>query len=232
MRPRPQWRRRRSCSSPTSRPPSTSPTSGSWSTRSGTSSASSARRSGCMSGAAGAKLPRGADILASVVTPKLYKAAEVCETAGLQPYVLRSWEKEFPGIGVQKSPEVPRLYRQSDVEQVLKIKQLVFGEGLTLAGARRRLEESSPPSVTVARREAEIAEVLDTLGADARKRIANVRSGLQSILEVLSKDPGAAEFAPMRRSRPAGPPPRAAAAKRRAVAAKASKTTTRRRAGA
>ena len=185
-----------------------------------------------MSGAAGAKLPRGADILASVVTPKLYKAGEVCETAGLQPYVLRSWEKEFPGIGVQKSPEVPRLYRQSDVEQVLKIKQLVFGEGLTLAGARRRLEESSPPSVTVARREAEIAEVLDTLGADARKRIANVRNGLQSILEVLSKDPGAAEFAPMRRSRPAGPPPRAAAAKRRAAAAKASKTTKRRRAGA
>ena len=167
-----------------------------------------------------------------MVTPKLYKAGEVCETAGLQPYVLRSWEKEFPGIGVQKSPEVPRLYRQSDVEQVLKIKQLVFGEGLTLAGARRRLEESSPPSVTVARREAEIAEVLDTLGADARKRIANVRSGLQSILEVLSKDPGAAEFAPLRRSRPAGPPPRAAAAKRRAAAAKASKTTKRRRAGA
>jgi DNA-binding transcriptional MerR regulator len=174
-----------------------------------------------------------------VVTPKLYKAGEVCETAGLQPYVLRSWEKEFPGIGVQKSPEVPRLYRQSDVEQVLKIKQLVFGEGLTLAGARRRLEEAAPPAVTEARRDAEIAEVLDTLGADARKRIANVRSGLQSILEVLSKDPGAAEFAPIRRTAPAArrngsgsSPARAAAAKRRAPAAKASKTAKRRRAGA
>ena len=185
-----------------------------------------------MSVAAGAKQPRGADILASVVTPKLYKAGEVCETAGLQPYVLRSWEKEFPGIGVQKSPEVPRLYRQSDVEQVLKIKQLVFGEGLTLAGARRRLEESAPPAVTEARREAEIAEVLVTFDADARKRIANVRTGLQSILEVLSKDPGAAEFAPMRRSRPSTPPTRGTASKRRAPAAKASKTTKRRRAGA
>ena len=62
--------------------------------------------------------------------------------AQLQPYVLRSWEKEFPGIGVQKSPDSPRLYRQSDIDQVQKIKQLVFGEGLTLAGARRRLEEN------------------------------------------------------------------------------------------
>ena len=63
------------------------------------------------------------------MTPKLFRAADVCEMAQLQPYVLRSWEKEFPGIGVQKSPESPRLYRQSDVDQVQKIKQLVFGEG-------------------------------------------------------------------------------------------------------
>ena len=55
------------------------------------------------------------------MTPKLYKAAEVCEIAQLQPYVLRSWEKEFPGIGVQKSDDSPRLYRQSDVDQVLRI---------------------------------------------------------------------------------------------------------------
>ena len=74
------------------------------------------------------------------MTPKLFRAVDVCEMAQLQPYVLRSWEKEFPGIGVQKSPESPRLYRQSDIDQVQKIKQLVFGEGLTLAGARRRLE--------------------------------------------------------------------------------------------
>ena len=133
------------------------------------------------------------------MTPKLYKAGEVCDAAGLQPYVLRSWEKEFPGIGVQKSPETPRLYRQSDLDQVLRIKQLVFGEGLTLAGARRRLEETSPQAASQ-KRDAEIAEVLDTLGADARKRIANVRSGLQSILEVLSKDPGAGQFAPIRRA--------------------------------
>ncbi len=69
------------------------------------------------------------------MTPKLFKATEVCEMTGLQPYVLRSWEKEFPGIGVQKSADSPRLYRQSDVDQVQRIKQLVFAEGLTLSGA-------------------------------------------------------------------------------------------------
>src|SRR5678815_5352063 len=122
------------------------------------------------------------------MTPKLFRAVDVCEMAQLQPYVLRSWEKEFPGIGVQKSPESPRLYRQSDIDQVQRIKQLVFGEGLTLAGARRRLEEMAP--VAPRNNDAEVAEVLDALASNARTRIANVRQGLQSILTLLSSAPG------------------------------------------
>jgi DNA-binding transcriptional MerR regulator len=121
------------------------------------------------------------------MTPKLFRAADVCEMAQLQPYVLRSWEKEFPGIGVQKSPESTRLYRPSDIEQVQKIKQLVFGEGLTLAGARRRLEQSS---TTPGASDEEVAEVLEALASDARTRIASVRDGLRSILKVLSAAPG------------------------------------------
>ena len=131
------------------------------------------------------------------MTPKLYKAADVCEIAQVQPYVLRSWEKEFPGIGVQKSADSARLYRQSDVDQVLRIKQLVFGEGLTLAGARRRLEETGHVAVpqpaaldAAAAAEAEVAEVLEALASDARTRIASVRQGLQSILDLLTQSPG------------------------------------------
>ncbi len=122
------------------------------------------------------------------MTPKLFRAVDVCEMAQLQPYVLRSWEKEFPGIGVQKSPESPRLYRQSDIDQVQKIKQLVFGEGLTLAGARRRLEqlEQSSPGAS----DEEVAEVLEALASDARTKIAHVRDGLRSILKLLSAAPG------------------------------------------
>jgi DNA-binding transcriptional MerR regulator len=121
------------------------------------------------------------------VTQRWYKAAEVCEIAQLQPYVLRSWEKEFPGIGVQKSLETPRLYRQSDLDQVLKIKQLVFGEGLTLAGARRRVDETAN---TQGANDQDVAEVLDALASDARTRIAHVRDGLKSILQLLSNAPG------------------------------------------
>jgi DNA-binding transcriptional MerR regulator len=122
------------------------------------------------------------------MTTKFFKAVDVCEMAQLQPYVLRSWEKEFPGIGVQKSPETPRLYRQSDLEQVQRIKQLVFGEGLTLAGARKRLEQDTPAPQGAS--EEEVAEVLEALASDARTRIAHVRDGLKSILKMLSAAPG------------------------------------------
>ena len=123
------------------------------------------------------------------MTPKLYKAGEVCELLQVQPYVLRSWEKEFPGIGVQgRSADSPRLYRQSDLEHVQRIKQLVFGEGLTVAGARRRLETSAPAISAVSQSEA--AEVLDALGADVKKRIAVVRDGLRELHSLLSAKPG------------------------------------------
>jgi DNA-binding transcriptional MerR regulator len=122
------------------------------------------------------------------MSPKLFRAAEVCKLTQLPPYILQSWEKEFPGIGVQKAPDVPRLYRQSDVDQVLRIKQLVVTEGLTLAGARRRLEDATPKTSEQERRD--VAEVLDALSSDARTRIAHVRDGLRSILQMLSGAPG------------------------------------------
>lgn len=110
----------------------------------------------------------------------------------LQAYVLRSWEKEFPGIGVQRTPDGARLYRQADVDQVLRIKQLVFGEGLTVGGARRRLDDSPPPRVT----EAEVAEVLSTLGSGARSKVANVREGLKALQSMLAQKPGEFELRP------------------------------------
>ena len=122
------------------------------------------------------------------MAPKLYKAAEVCEVAQLQPFVLKSWEKEFPRIGVQKSAESQRLYRQSDLDQVLRIKDLVFREGLTLSGARRRIEEAEPVPATAT--DDEVEEVLEALASEARTRIARVRDGLRSILRVLSSAPG------------------------------------------
>ena len=162
--------------------------------------------------------------------PKLFKASDVCEMVQVQPYVLRSWEKEFPGIGVQKSADAARLYRQSDIDQVQRIKQLVFGEGLTLAGARRRLEEMAP---AVERdQEEEVAEVLDALASNARTRIANVRQGLQSILTLLNNAPGTVVLVNDEYElQPPPAPERAArsrpAAERRAPAAMPAKKTKR-----
>ncbi|OFW16792.1 MAG: hypothetical protein A3H29_17685 [Acidobacteria bacterium RIFCSPLOWO2_02_FULL_67_21] len=152
------------------------------------------------------------------MTPKLYKASEVCDAAGLQPYVLRSWEKEFPGIGVQKSQDSTRLYRQSDLDQVLRIKQLVFGEGLTLSGARRRLEEAMPAPTPGS--EPGMAEVLDTLDADARARIDLVRQGLRSILDVLSKRAGAVALAELPRNGSSGGQRRASPGARKPLKAR------------
>jgi len=145
------------------------------------------------------------------VTPKLYKAGEVCELLQVQPYVLRSWEKEFPGIGVQKSPESPRLYRQSDVEHVQRIKQLVFGEGLTVAGARRKLESMAPAVSAVSVSEAR--EVMEVLGADVRSRLATVRDGLLQIQSLLGGAPGSSNGHPTRKPAKRG----AAAARSKSV---------------
>ncbi|MDR1990174.1 MAG: MerR family transcriptional regulator [Acidobacteriaceae bacterium] len=110
----------------------------------------------------------------------LFKAAEVCELAKVQPYVLRSWESEFHDLGVAKTAGGPRVYRREDVEQVLRIKHLLLVEGLTLAGARRKLEETSAPVA------ADAPVIDDLLGAHARERLTEVKRGLVAILEMLS----------------------------------------------
>ena len=84
---------------------------------------------------------------AATVIPNraLFKPAEVCQIAQLQPYMLRSWETEFPEIGVVRAGGNGRLYRRTDVERVLQIKHLLFVEGLTVAGIRRRIDDETAP---------------------------------------------------------------------------------------
>ena len=112
----------------------------------------------------------------------LFRPPEVCEIAKVQPYVLRSWEAEFPDLGVAKTEGGPRVYRRSDVERVLRLKHLLYVEGLTLAGARRRLTEEKPEAGGEA-----LTDVADLLGADARERILHVRRGLRELSALLSK---------------------------------------------
>lgn len=116
----------------------------------------------------------------------LFRQPEVCDIAQVQPYVLRSWEAEFPDLGVAKTDGGPRVYRRADVERVLYLKHLLFVEGLTLAGARRKIAEQSPAA-------AADAPGLDTLlGSDARERILQVKQGLRALAAMLASKPGEA----------------------------------------
>ena len=70
-----------------------------------------------------------------------YKIGNVCELTGTQPYILRFWESEFPQLAPQKSRSGQRLFRDRDIETVRRIKKLLYEEGYTIAGARKRLEQ-------------------------------------------------------------------------------------------
>ena len=69
-----------------------------------------------------------------------FKIGEVCEITDTQPYVLRYWESEFPALAPAKNSSGQRIYRRKDIETVLRIKQLLYEEGFTIAGAKKRLE--------------------------------------------------------------------------------------------
>src|SRR5689334_13762608 len=78
--------------------------------------------------------------MVSVIPEKLFfKIGEVCELAGVQAHVLRYWETEFPTLAPQKNRAGQRTYRRKDVEMALRIKELLYDEQYTIAGAKKKL---------------------------------------------------------------------------------------------
>lgn len=74
------------------------------------------------------------------IPEKLYfKIGEVADIVGVEAYVLRFWETEFPSLAPKKTDSGHRLYRRKDVETVLRIKELLYDKGFTIAGARKRV---------------------------------------------------------------------------------------------
>lgn len=77
------------------------------------------------------------------VLDKLYfKIGEVSRIVGVKPYVLRYWETEFDLLKPGKAPSRHRLYKKRDVELLLEIKRLLYAEGYTIEGARKRLKQT------------------------------------------------------------------------------------------
>jgi DNA-binding transcriptional MerR regulator len=69
-----------------------------------------------------------------------FKIGEVCELTDTQPYVLRYWESEFPALAPAKNNSGQRIDRRRDIETILRIKTLLYEEGFTIAGAKKKLE--------------------------------------------------------------------------------------------
>ena len=137
---------------------------------------------------------------ATIPNRPVFRSQEVCEIAEVQPYVLRSWEAEFPDLGVAKGAGGPRIYRRGDVERVLRLKHLLFVDGLTLGGA--------PSEDTIS--DADVAAMLDE---HTRDGLRDVKRGLQWILGVLSGN----GVTPEDRVLMSGPPPARSATKKAAA---------------
>jgi len=71
---------------------------------------------------------------------EVYRPAEACRIAEVAPYVLRYWETEFPALSEGKDKGAAKLYTARDVKIIARIRELLYDEGFTVAGAKKRLE--------------------------------------------------------------------------------------------
>jgi DNA-binding transcriptional MerR regulator len=121
------------------------------------------------------KSGKTADIL---IPEKLYfRIGEVARLCRLPAYVLRFWETEFPQLKPVKSSTGQRMYRRRDVENVVRIKQLLYEEGYTIAGARQHLRDES---------KGDKKQVALPFMAGSPADLRHIRQGLQDILTILA----------------------------------------------
>ena len=118
---------------------------------------------------------------------RYYRIGEVSRITEVRPFVLRYWEEEFPMLEPVKGRQGYRLYRQQDVDLVLKIKRLLYDEGFTIAGARRHLRDLENGGATETGGVDLVA--FNTLEAVTpqlnRKLLLDLRDSLRSFLTLL-----------------------------------------------
>ena len=113
---------------------------------------------------------------------EVFKTTDVCSIAGIQPYILRSWEAEFPALAQAEATGGTRVYRRADVEMVLLIKSLVFEEGLTLGAARRKLSSVEEEG----QNEPKDVRFTGLLDSTTREMIDEAKQGLREVLALLT----------------------------------------------
>ncbi len=110
-----------------------------------------------------------------------FKIGEVCELTDTQPYVLRYWESEFPVLAPAKNNSGQRIYRRRDIETILRIKSLLYEEGFTIAGAKKRLEQDMKELGGSGKTPTPSAGVPDPL----REKIDEIKTELQDLLDFI-----------------------------------------------
>lgn len=117
-----------------------------------------------------------------------YRIGEVAALTHIEPHVLRYWEMEFPALHPVKTPSGQRLYGRDDIETILTIKRLLYEEGFTIAGARKRLEAENGKGVVSLPVPAPAVVPPPARERSARReQLLSIRAELQRLLTLLSR---------------------------------------------
>lgn len=138
----------------------------------------------------------------SATESKRFKIGDVCKQADVQPYVLRYWETEFPPLAPDKTGGGQRTYTQRDIDVILRIKELLYTEGFTIAGAKKKLEaelrdggepkapQKSEPAAPSAAADAPAAAATNAtpkgLSPRQKKTLGEIREDLRALIEMLN----------------------------------------------
>lgn len=118
-----------------------------------------------------------------------YRIGEVAGLVGVEPHVLRYWESEFPSIRPQKSRSGQRVYSRRDVDKLLRVKELLYNQRFTIAGARQRLRDpgSDIPSASAPDAEAvqEASSAQVRIAAPVEASTEGLRSSAQTLRATL-----------------------------------------------
>lgn len=126
---------------------------------------------------------------------KLYfRIGEVARIVGVQAHVLRYWETEFRSVRPTKSRRGQRVYSRRDVETLLKVKELLYGHGYTIAGAKRRLRsggvEPADENDPMKKEAQRLRSALTTLRADIAGALASIEAMLPPPAAAVTADAG------------------------------------------
>jgi DNA-binding transcriptional MerR regulator len=106
-----------------------------------------------------------------------YRIGEVAELVGVEPHVLRYWEREFRSIRPTKSAKGQRVYSRRDVESLIRVRALLYGEGFTIAGAKKKLQETASELPRASVSSAETRDRLIAMRADVEAFLVELGPG-------------------------------------------------------